>query len=364
MRWLIVSEKKGLSLVNTPNNIARGRIEIDAQINRLYYNILKNIQRDNRDLIIKVKKGDELSEEQKNILKKIDTINTLSCRLSRAEMEEIFKNNNSKTEKKIKEHFNTLQTATFEFCTGEKSSSMVQLIGRVDIDDEGYTVQLDAQLYKYLFYNLEVGYTPVNLATLFNLQSQYSQTLYVLLRGWTGVKQNIEFTVKELREHFKTGDKYKNYRDFKRRCIMQAVEEINKTGSLTIEKVSETKNGRNTHSVIFTVIDHEPRLIIPEKKEKKVDEQIFWIDGIRVASYGIIAAIEVEFGSFKPYSYPVEEMLRKSYKKMLSRDVNGEKMITYKNLDFFLTIARSAFETNELALEQSISEDITFEYDE
>ena len=39
-------------LLNTPNNIIKGKIEIDSQINKLYYRILYNIQKENRKYII------------------------------------------------------------------------------------------------------------------------------------------------------------------------------------------------------------------------------------------------------------------------------------------------------------------------
>ncbi|MPQ44542.1 replication initiation protein, partial [Clostridium tarantellae] len=281
-----MDDKKGLALVNTPNNIARGKIEIDVQINRLYYNILKNIQRDNRELIIKIKKTDILTPEQEDILKKIDTMSTLSCTLSKDEIDNIFKNNNYRTDQEIKERFNALQTAIFKFTTGE-TNSMVQLIGRVDYDNNSYTVQLDAKLYKYLFYNLEVGYTPVNLATLFNLQGQYAQNLYILLRGWTGTRREIEFTVEQLRENFKVGSKYKAYKDFKKRCILQAIGEINKTGSMIIDAdIKERKKGRSVYAVTFEVTDLEPRFVQTIETKTVKDEQIFWFDNIEVDAKG------------------------------------------------------------------------------
>ena len=61
-------------VVNTPNNIIKGKIEIDSQLNKLYYRVLYNTQKENRKYIIKVKKGDVLTAEQAAVLKELNEI--------------------------------------------------------------------------------------------------------------------------------------------------------------------------------------------------------------------------------------------------------------------------------------------------
>ncbi|WP_066679368.1 replication initiation protein [Clostridium septicum] len=359
-----MTEEKDLRLVNTPNNIAKGRIEIDAQINKMYYQILNNIQRDNSQLIIKTKKGEQLTQDQEEILKKLDTIQALSCRISKEELFSILQRKNDRTKEEIDRRFNALQSAIFKFTTGEQSSTMVQLIGRVDETADGYIVNLDTKLYKYLFYSLDVGYTPVNLATLFNLTGQYAQALYVLLRSWTGTKREIEFTIEELRKYFKVGEKYKAYKNFKARVIVQAIEEINKTGSMTIEDFKEVKKGRSINSIIFIVNDLEPRVMPIGSKVKETSESIstpvlqapapkklepvIWLDNIKVANKNIIVALEAMLGDLCYDSPIVRGILNKSFATTIAKDKNGEEMITALNMGLFITIANGEFETNEL----------------
>lgn len=353
-----MTREKDLRLVNTPNNIAKGRIEIDAQINKMYYQILNNIQRDNSELIIKTKKGEPLTQEQEEILKKLDTMQVLSCKISMEEIAGIILRKNDRTKEEIDKRFNSLQSAIFKFTTGE-SSTMVQLIGRVDETADGYTVNLDAKLYKYLFYSLDVGYTPVNLATLFNLTGQYAQALYVLLRSWTGTKREIEFTVAELREYFKTGTKYSAYKDFKKRCIVQAIEEINKTGSMTIEDFKEVKKGRSINSIIFIVTDHEDRIMPMGNKTKEltapatrpattaqiVKEPIEWTNGIMVADERIYNTLEAMYGDVK--NGIAKEILKNAYIRFIQSDKNGKNILDKTGLPYYMKIADRLLKEHE-----------------
>lgn len=343
-------------VVNTPNNIAKGRIEIDSQINKLYYRILYNIQRDNRHLIIKTKKGQELTDEQRKVLEELNGLNYIQCTISMDEIKEIIRRKNDQTQEEIKNRFLALQGASFEFSTGEKQSRLTQLIGAVDISEDGYVVNLDAKLYKYLFYSVGIGFTPINLAVLFNLKSQFSQSLYILLRSWSGVKSEIEFTVEELRKQFNVGSKYAAYKNFKQKTINKAIEEINTTGSMEIELLKEIKKGRSVDSVVFKVTDYEPRFIAKQEENKELNEQekIFWIDGIEVENEGVASALEFEFKELKPYSPLVISLLQKAYKKTLAKDKNGETKLTYRNLTFFMIIANGELEANFLSFKQSI----------
>jgi plasmid replication initiation protein len=350
--------KKDLRLVNTPNNIAKGRIEIDAQINKIYYNILNNIQRDNKELIIKTKKGEPLTQEQEVILNNLDTMGNLRCRISREELANILQRKNDRTKEEIDKRFNALQTAIFKFTTGEKSSTMVQLIGAVEEDDYGYTVNLDAKLYKYLFYNVNVGYTPINLATLFSLTGQYAQALYVLLRSWTGTKKKeIEFTIDELREYFKIGDKYKAYKNFKARVIIQAIEEINKTGSMIIEDFKEVKKGRSINSIIFIVNDLEPRQIQGDKKalgildsetlqmQERNQDPIEWVNGIMVADERTYNTLDAMYGEIKHGLG--KNILKEAYLKFIRKDKNCNTVINAKGISFYILLAEELFREHE-----------------
>lgn len=343
-------------VVNTPNNIAKGRIEIDSQINKLYYRILYNIQRDNRHLIIKTKKGQKLTDDQRKVLEELNCLNYIQCKISIDEIKEIIKRKNDRTQEEIKNRFLALQGASFEFCTGEKQSRLTQLIGAVDICEDGYVVNLDAKLYKYLFYSVGIGFTPINLAVLFNLKSQFSQSLYILLRSWSGTKSEIEFTVEELRKQFNVGSKYPAYRNFKQKTINKAIEEINSTGSMQVKLLEENKKGRSVYSIVFKVIDFESRSISKEERVEEIeDKKLFWIEDVEVGSEGILNALDSEFKELKPYSPIVISLLQKAYRKTIAKDRNGENKLTYRNLEFFMVIANGELESNFLSFKQSIN---------
>lgn len=338
--------EKELKLAHTPNNIVRGIIDIDAITNKLYYRIMNNIQRDNSELIIKTTKEKGLTEEQSEIKNKLDTMETLKCWISTEEINNIIKRRNEQTYEAVMDRFMGLQTTVFRFTTGE-SNIQTQLIGRVETCDNGYTVNVDAKLYKYLFYNLEVGHTPVNLCTLFSLKSQYSQKLYMILRSWTAYKTEIRFTIAELRELLNVGTKYPAYRNFNQRVIDGAIKEINASGSMKILEVKEEKNGRSVVAVTFVVKDYEPRTM-PQVliEEPKVEEPIEWLEGVIVANQQIANALQAKYGDIT--AGIGRYILQSAYHKTLATDKNEEKHITRVNLKLFMTIADGELEVNRL----------------
>ncbi|WP_170272242.1 hypothetical protein, partial [Clostridium tarantellae] len=108
----------------------------------------------------------------------------------------------------------------------------------------------------------------------------------------------------------------------------------------------------SVYAVTFEVTDLEPRFVQTIETKTVKDEQIFWFDNIEVDAKGIIAALDAEFGELKPYSPISKNLLKKAFQKMVSKDKNDEIKITYKNLEFYLTIARGEFETNKLGMFQ------------
>lgn len=340
-------------IVKTPNNIVKGKIEIDAQINKLYYRILFNIQRQNRDLIIDAKKGDELTEEQKSKLEKLNATPYLSCRLYKTDIYAIVKRRNEQTADEIEKKFNALQTAVFKFSTGE-SNVMTQLIGAVTDIGEYYTIDVNTALYKHLLYYVEVGYTPINLAVLFSLRSPHAQSLYIALRKWSGTKREIYFTVDEIRSFMNCENKYKAFKTFKQNAILPAIEGINKTGSMEILDIKEKKEGRSIIGLTFVIKDNEPRLIEQKAKDPKPLEEYLWLDRYKVADKKIAIAIETMLGEMNYESPIVLGILDRAYATTIAKDKNGEILLTALNMGLFITIANGEFETNALGALSSI----------
>lgn len=348
-------------VVNTPNNIIKGKIEIDSQLNKLYYRVLYNTQKENRKYIIKVKKGDVLTAEQAAVLKELNEIGYLKCSITKEEICKIIKKTNHQTKDEIMKRFSILQSAIFRFTTGEHNdiTTQTQLIGRVEFNEDtnNYTVTLDSKLYIYLFYSVGVGFTPINLAVLFNLQSQYSQALYVSLRSWSGVKREISYTLEQLREIFNVKERYKQYTDFKKRTINTAIAEINKTGSMEIVEIKEKKIGRKVNQITFVVNDYEPRFDTKMIHDGNIDASVIWLGYIKLENNNLLERLELKY-SDKDFTSPiVRKIFHKAYDKTLSRD-NRFTMIQDKksatNYGLFCFIIEGEFLTNELAAEQSL----------
>lgn len=344
-------------VLNTPNNIIKGKIEIDSQINKLYYRILYNIQKENRQYIIKAKKGEELTEEQANILEELDRIGYLKCTVSYDDIKSIMRNRNDQIKEEVLKRFIALQTAIFRFSTGETNNeeTQTQLVGQVSVSDNSYTVSLSAKLYRYLFYSVGVGFTPVNLAVLFNLKSQYSQALYVTLRSWSGVKREIEYTVEELREIFNVGSKYKAYKNFKQKTINVAMDEINNTSAMKIVEFKEIKKGRSVDKVVFVVEDLEPRFVLEENKDDSTeDKSVIWLDYIKVENEALKERLELKYNDMNFESPIVKALFHKSYDKTLNKD-NRFTMIQDKkgksNFALFNFIVNGEIFTHELSVE-------------
>ncbi|MPQ44340.1 replication initiation protein [Clostridium tarantellae] len=127
-----------------------------------------------------------------------------------------------------------------------------------------FTVYIYSTVYNAVKDKLQGNFTPIDLTILNNFKSVYSQRLYENLRAWTETKKVIDFKVDFLKQLFFLQDKYKRYNDFKKDCLVKAINEINKSGYMEI-KFEEIKLGRKIDTIRFVVKDNLPR-----QKEKKV----------------------------------------------------------------------------------------------
>ena len=111
------------------------------------------------------------------------------------------------------------------------------------------TCGFDSRLKKHL---LELQqYVLVNAPQLLLMKSDYSRRIYMLLkeRAKFGTRK---FLVAELQDLLAVPTSYRNYADFKRKVLVNAVKEINKHTDLEIE-FEETKSMRKVTEIIFTM---------------------------------------------------------------------------------------------------------------
>lgn len=131
------------------------------------------------------------------------------------------------------------------------------LVLRWEYDQEKsqYIIHIDeaikphfAQLGQYVE---EINYTISNSKEHFSLRFKHSKRLYLLFRKiqFQSVWRKI-YTLEELNEKFKTN--YKRYADLKRRCLDEAVEEINnKTNVKILFEARKSAGSRALNEIVF-----------------------------------------------------------------------------------------------------------------
>lgn len=116
---------------------------------------------------------------------------------------------------------------------------------RFGTDMVPYLSQLSAQFTRYA------------LADVAHMDSAYAIRLYELLAQWRGEGKK-EWPIEWLREAFQLGDKYPAIKDFKRRVLEPAVEQINEHSPLWC-KWDQRKTGRRVSHLVFTFGEKQPQ---------------------------------------------------------------------------------------------------------
>jgi len=132
-----------------------------------------------------------------------------------------------------------------------QSIAYIESEGRIELrfskDMLPYLTQLTEQFTRYA------------LEDVAKMTSSHAIRLYELLCQWRDTRQR-EVSIEWIRESFQLGDKYPAIKDFKRRVIEPAVEQINEHSPLWV-KWSQRKTGRRVSHFVFT---------FGEKTDKKV----------------------------------------------------------------------------------------------
>lgn len=351
-------------ILSTPNSIARGKYSVGDKENNLFLKIMYSTQRDNNEYMITNPMNGELSEEDREKWEKLCSIETLECRISNEDIQEIFKKKIDRTKESMKEVFKTLKNCDIAFTTvtrERKRATMVAgIIDHYYIEEEtnDYIVVVPAKLYKYLF-DLGLGYTQNALEIIYSLRGIYAQRFYLILRSWTGVKRDIRFTVKELREMLQVIDSNKTFNSFETNVIKRAIKEINKAGIMEIKIKEKHKKGRSIDAITFHVVDREPRNYINLAPKCEEDNSVIWLDYIKVENKDLVERLELRHAERDLSSPIVRKIFWKAYDKTLNRD-NRFSMIQDKkgftNYALFNYIVDGEFLTNELAMDQQLME--------
>lgn len=143
-------------------------------------------------------------------------------------------------------------------------------------------------------------FTRYALADVAHMDSAHAIRLYELLCQWRGTGER-EVSVEWLRESFQLGDKYPAIKDFKKRVIMPAIDQINEHSPLWV-KWDQRKIGRRVSYLVFTFGEKGQRSTQrghKHKPDEKVGSKIKKGSG---ALYGIpMAAIEAHANPGESY---------------------------------------------------------------
>lgn len=123
-----------------------------------------------------------------------------------------------------------------------QSIAYIESEGRIELrfskDMLPYLTQLTEQFTRYA------------LEDVAKMTSSHAIRLYELLCQWRDTRQR-EVSIEWIRESFQLGDKYPAIKDFKRRVIEPAVEQINEHSPIWV-KWSQRKTGRRVSHFVFT----------------------------------------------------------------------------------------------------------------
>ena len=243
-----------------PNNIIKGKYTCTALENKLFYKILFNAQKQNKDS------------------------SKYTCILTKDDFKDVFKNNNDLTQKNINDMLITLHQTILEFDYIDKDTKGLityksGLIGESKYIHDGdiYEINLHEILYKHITDFLQMqqignGYTPLNLELLFRFKGAYTQRLYTFFRLWSREKKIVEvkYTLENLRYYLKLeSDMYTEYKVFKQKLLKRALKEINEKGNMKVEIKEEIRKNRKVNEIVFLVKDNETRKYFGEKLDAK-----------------------------------------------------------------------------------------------
>jgi len=140
-----------------------------------------------------------------------------------------------------------------------------------------------------LLIEIKSRFKELELETYFSFSKDYTAGFYELLKAQEHHANNpkglfwVELEVAEIREKFQLGQKYKHYKDLKRRVVIDSLNEIAEKTDLKFIDIEE--RGRPTHTIKLIMVKTRPR----SKKEVGVlGEQISWIENEKGVAQPII----------------------------------------------------------------------------
>ena len=329
-----------------PNSLIKSKYDFTSIENKLFYKILFNAQ------------------------KQKESSRLYSTKVTKNELMEFMKNKNDYETKNIKEVLNMFQQSVLEFDYIDENTGKLMTFGSglitsytLDHEEQTYFVEIHETLYKHItdfikMQSMGNGYTAINLAVLFNFRGTYTQRLYTLLRLWSRENKSVDvkYTLDELRNYLKLKSSvYPEYKYFKQNVLKRAIKEINEKGNMSVEIKEEIRKNRKVESIVFLVIDYEPRKYFDKKKNidklKEIETTAtmeivnFYIPNQKLFTAKTINTFKNDFSCYDFKDNTYKKLLQESILITLEQD--NEEKIKAKAYNFFKkTLTNKLSKTN------------------
>lgn len=142
----------------------------------------------------------------------------------------------------------------------EKSKIMFERDGKVQggyviqwVEDRGdvFEFTIASQIMPELERLNDRQYARWLLKNTVSLKSAYAMKLYAYLNSWQD-KRIVDVSYEWIRDFFMVGNKYKKKQDFERRCIIQAIDEINEKTNMSVEWRPIKEGGKTSRTIGYT----------------------------------------------------------------------------------------------------------------
>ena len=150
---------------------------------------------------------------------------------------------------------------------GEKKTMLRGLLDKVDINHGEGTIEcyFHDDVKPYLMY-LRDNYTQFELKNVLNLRSKYSVRLYELMKSYQHVRY-VQITLEQLRDGI-SAEGYTAYKDFKKRLLTPAINEVNALTDINIT-YTESRTGHKVTSFQFHITPKTSEEIWLAEKERE-----------------------------------------------------------------------------------------------
>lgn len=182
---------------------------------------------------------------------------------------------NGEAYNRIKGKIKSIADKSWWLSSGENKEILFRWIDEAEIEKGNgvITLGLSKHLQPYLI-ELKRDFTRYELINILTLKSKYSIRLYELLKSylWQGYWQ---VSIDELRELLEIGDKYQEFKEFKRRVLNPTIKEINDYTDLQVE-FTTLKKGRIINKIEFSIeekLGYQMVMPVLEKQKERLGDE-------------------------------------------------------------------------------------------